>query len=76
MCYGADRPTAILRSGTATIASYSYDPAGRRSAFNGAFATSYGYDAIGRLNLLINNLPASSHNNQWSFAFNPAGQIV
>ena len=50
--------------------------AGRRSTFIGGLSTSYGYDAIGRLNTLTNNLPASTYNNQWSFAFNPAGQIV
>ncbi|MFM5918641.1 MAG: RHS repeat domain-containing protein [Novosphingobium sp.] len=73
----ADRPTAILRSGTASVASYSYSPEGYRSTFNGAVSTSYGYDPIGRLNSLTNNpLANAAYNNQWSFAFNPAGQIT
>lgn len=72
----ADRPTGILRSGTASIASYTYSNEGYRTAFNGAFSTSYGYDAIGRLNSLTNNLAASSYNNAWTFTFNPASQII
>lgn len=72
----AGRPTAILRSGSVAIASYTYDAAGRRTGFNGAVTTSYGYDAAGRLNSLTNNLPATAHNNQWTFTFTPAGQIA
>ena len=73
---GLDRPLTILRSGTAAIASYTYDAAGRRTAFNGGVSTSYGYDPAGRLNSLTNNLPATAYNNQWTFAYNPASQIT
>ena len=73
---GLDRPLTILRSGTATVASYTYDAAGRRTAFNGGVSTSYGYDPAGRLNALTNNLPATAYNNQWTFAYNPASQIT
>ncbi|HQV02221.1 RHS repeat-associated core domain-containing protein [Novosphingobium sp.] len=73
---GLDRPLTILRSGTATVASYTYDAAGRRTAFNGGVSTSYGYDPAGRLNSLTNNLPAAAYNNQWTFAYNPASQIT
>ena len=73
---GLDRPLTILRSGTATIASYINDAAGRRTAFNGGVSTSYGYDPAGRLNSLTNNLPATAYNNQWTFAYNPASQII
>ncbi|MDE2442426.1 MAG: RHS repeat protein, partial [Betaproteobacteria bacterium] len=72
-----DRPTQIQRSGTATVASYSYDTAGRRTAFNGGVNTSYAYDSIGRPTSLSNN-PAGNAglNNAWTFAYNPAGQIT
>lgn len=70
------RPTAIQRSGTATVASYAYNAIGQRTAFNGGISTSYGYDAIGRLSSLTNNLPASTYNNQWTFSYNPASQIT
>ena len=74
---GLNRPLTILRSGTATIASYAYDDlAGRRTSFNGGFTTSYGYDPIGRLFSLTNNLAASAANNQWSFTYTPSSQIA
>ena len=73
---GLDRPLSILRSGSAAVASYGYDAAGRRTAFNGGFSTSYAYDPAGRLSTLTNNLPANTWNNQWSFGYNPAGQII
>lgn len=73
---GLNRPLLIKRSDSATLASYGYDVAGRRTSFNGAFSTSYGYEVAGRLNLLTNNLSAPGGNNQWSFDYNPAGQIV
>jgi RHS repeat-associated protein len=71
----ANRPTSILRENTSTIASYAYDDSGRRIAFGGGISTSYGYDLSGQLNSLSNNLPAAGWNNQWTFAYNPAGQI-
>lgn len=73
---GLNRPTSILRSGTTTLASYDYDAAGRRTAFNQGFSTSYGYDTAGRLTTLTNNLAASAYNNQYTFSYNPAGQIT
>jgi GTP-binding protein LepA C-terminus len=39
-------------------------------------STSYGYDPIGRLSSLTNNLASSTYNNQWSFTLSPAGQIT
>lgn len=71
-----DRPLTILRSGTATIASYAYDTAGRRTSFNGGFTTSYAYDTAGRVSSLTNNLSAAGGNNQWAFGYNPVSQIV
>jgi RHS repeat-associated protein len=73
---GLDRTTSILRSGSATVASYSYDAAGRRSTFNGGLSTSYTYDNAGRLSTLTNNLAASSYNNQFGFGYTPSSQIA
>lgn len=72
---GLNRPAAILRENSATIASYTYRPDGLRSSFGGGIATSYGYDPAGRLNSLTNNLAASAYNNNWTFGYNPASQI-
>jgi len=61
---GLDRPLLIQRNATATLASYTYDTAGRRIAFTsgsgGAIATGYGYDGIGRVNVITNTLPNNS----------------
>lgn len=81
---GLDRADCILMANAATcavapavnkVASYAYNGIGQRTGFNGAVTTSYGYDPVGRLNTLTNNLAASTYNNQWTFGFNPAGQI-
>ena len=74
---GLNRPKLIQRSGTANVASYSYDAAGRRITFNGGVNTSYGYDASSRLTSLTNNPVANAaYNNAWTFAYNPASQIT
>ena len=82
---GLDRPDCVLMASTASciaapaankVASYTYNTIGQRTGFNGGVATSYGYDPVGRLSTLTNNLTASAYNNQWSFAYNPASQIV
>ena len=74
---GLDRPKTILRSGSATVASYVYDAAGRRIAFNGGISSSYDYNPAGQLWKLTNNpAGATSYNNQWTFEYNPAGQIT
>jgi hypothetical protein len=38
--------------------------------------TSYGYDAIGRLTSLGNDLAGTSYDQSFTFSYNPAGQIV
>jgi RHS repeat-associated protein len=85
---GLDRPSAILRSsGTATIASYTYNPDGTRHSFNGGVNTSYSYDGIGRLVSLSNALANSTYNLTISgdcadsagnsqVCYNPASQIT
>jgi len=77
---GLDRPLLIQRNATATLASYTYDAAGRRIAFtngsSGAIGTSYSYDGIDRMTALTNTPQASAFANQYTFAYNPASQIT
>jgi len=77
---GLDRPSQVQRNGSAILASYSYDVAGRRIGFTngdgGAIVTSYGYDDAGRLSSLTNTPQASVYANQYSFGYNPASQIT
>jgi len=73
---GLNRPLLIQRSGSATLASYSYYNTGRRSTFNSGINTSYGYDGSGRLTSLSNNPSGNAgYNNSWGFTYNPSGQI-
>lgn len=73
---GLDRPQTILRSGSATVASYTYDAAGRRAGFNGGVSTAYGYDGIGQVTSITNTLASSIYNNGYGFSYNPASQIT
>ncbi len=89
---GLDRPLLIKRNGTATLASYTYDSAGRRIAFTSgsAITTGYGYDGVGRVNVIANTLPNSSSYNfdfrggcndaagnaAMAICYNPASQIT
>ncbi|MET3473090.1 RHS repeat-associated protein [Novosphingobium sp. 1529] len=77
---GLDRPLLIQRNGSAALASYSYDSAGRRVSFTngtgGAIATSYGYDGASRLSSLTNTPQTSSYSSQYTFGYNPASQIT
>lgn len=74
---GLDRPSSILRSGSATIASFTYNGLGLRASLNGGVNTSYAYDGAGRLSSLINNPAAApAYNNSYGFAYNPSSQIT
>ena len=70
--------TTVRESGTTTLATYAYDDLGRRASLtrgNGA-TTTYGYDGASRLTSLAHNLAGTAHDQTWTFAYNPAGQIV
>jgi RHS repeat-associated protein len=72
---GLDRPITISRSNT-TIASYTYDAAGRRASFGGGYTTSYGYDPIGRLTSQTIAPTNAAYNVQYGFNYNPSSQIT
>ncbi|MFT3791438.1 MAG: RHS repeat-associated core domain-containing protein [Rudaea sp.] len=61
-----NRMTAIQESGSTTIATLTYNPQGLRSGITGAVATSYGYDAIGRLSSLAHDLSGTAQDVNWS----------
>ena len=79
--YGYDNTgamTTVRENGTATLATYAYDDLGRRTSLtrgNGA-VTSYDYDGGSRLTSLSHDLAGTVHDQNWSFAYNPAGQII
>ncbi|MFT3791439.1 MAG: hypothetical protein QM741_10235 [Rudaea sp.] len=47
-------------------AAATYNPQGLRSGITGAVATSYGYDAIGRLSSLAHDLSGTAQDVNWS----------
>jgi YD repeat-containing protein len=73
---GLDRPTSVLRSGSTTLVSYTYNSRGSRATIGGNFATSYGYYPDGRLSSLTNTPLASGYSAQYTFTYNAASQIV
>lgn len=73
---GLDRPTSVLRSGSTSLVSYSYNSRGARATMGGNFATSYAYHPDGRLSTLTNTPIASGYSAQYGFSYNPASQIT
>jgi RHS repeat-associated protein len=72
---GLNRPSLIQRSGTSTIASYTYNEMGQRWTMSGGVGTTYLYDGIGRVTSIKNSLSNSTYNFNYSFSYNPASQI-
>jgi RHS repeat-associated protein len=73
---GLDRPISVLRSGSSTLASYTYNARGSRATMGGGYATSYGYHPDGRLSSLTNTPIQPGYTAQYTFGYNPASQIV
>jgi RHS repeat-associated protein len=68
--------TAILESGSVSLAAYGYDDLGRRVSLtrgNGV-VTAYTYDALSRLTALTQT--GLSPPAQYGFSYNPAGQVT
>jgi RHS repeat-associated protein len=74
---GAGRRGSILENAATTVADISYDPLGRRTdAWLGGAVNSDGYDAISRLSTLTNNLAGTAADQNLTFGYNPASQVV
>lgn len=74
----AGEMTVIRENGSLALATFSYDDLGRRTALtrgNGT-VTSYGYDAASRLTSLSQDLAATARDQNYTFSYNPAGQIA
>jgi RHS repeat-associated protein len=74
---GLNRMSAVQENGGATIATMTYGADGQRTgAMRGAVATSYGYDGVGRLTSLSDDLAGSTYDLTSAFAYNPASQLI
>ncbi|MDJ0761223.1 MAG: RHS repeat-associated core domain-containing protein [Woeseiaceae bacterium] len=70
---GATDPNSV-----GILADFEYDDWGRRKTLtrgNGV-VTTYGFDAAGRLDLLVNNLSGTTNDQTLTFDFNTANQII
>jgi len=70
--------STIREAGGFLIAGFGYDDLGRRTRLsrgNGA-TTSYGYDPASRLTSLSHDLAGTSHDQTYTYAYNPAGQVT
>jgi hypothetical protein len=72
---GLGRPFRIRENGADPIVTFAYDAAGRRVSSGWAATTSYGYDAVGRLQSLSHDLVGASRDHVLGFTYNPASQI-
>ena len=76
---GMDRLTGILENGSTSVISQTYGIDGRRQALNrgaSVAATSFGYDGVGRLTSLSNNLQGTAYDDSRTFTYNPASQVL
>ena len=68
----------VLTEAGFVLATIGYDALGRRSSlamYNGT-VTSYSYDGAGRLASLAHDFAGTAHDVTFTYAYNPAGQIV
>jgi RHS repeat-associated protein len=70
--------SALLDCNPIALATFTYDDLGRRtgvSRYRGT-SSSWGYDPVSRLTSLSHDFAGSANDVSWTFAYNPAGQIV
>jgi RHS repeat-associated protein len=72
----ANRMTSLGWNATSGLLTQSYDNLGRLSGQGKVGgSTNYGYDGIGRLTSMTNNLANTANDVTWTFVYNPAGQV-
>ena len=73
----ANRVTSATRGTTDGLFSQGYDDLGHKTfVTKGGGGVTYGYDALGRLTSMTNDLSGSSNDITWTFSRNPANQVV
>ena len=77
---GLDRMTALRQADGTTVATVTYDVAGRRSGTGygpgGTSSAGYGYDGAGRLQAQTHDLLSTGSDQSVTFGYNPASQLV
>jgi len=75
---GANRPIWLRQNGGTGMYYYGYNTAGLpvgTSRANGT-NTQWGYDPMGRTNLIMHGLAGTAHDSSWTYTHNPASQIA
>lgn len=75
---GLDRMVAVKENGTTAIATMVYNTVGLESSeTRGGVATTFGYDGIGRLSSLSDDLPGGTTNDiTTTLSYSPASQLI
>ncbi|MDB5694267.1 MAG: repeat protein, partial [Alphaproteobacteria bacterium] len=65
-------------SGISVLTTYAYDGLGRRTlrTYGNGTTTSFGYDSASRLTSLGIDIGGTSYDNNYSYGYNPSGQII
>ncbi|NJS14219.1 MAG: RHS repeat-associated core domain-containing protein [Sphingopyxis sp.] len=73
---GLDRMNVIGRNAPSGLTVYTYNNRGQRSSMGSGSWTYYGYDPVGRMNALMQDIGGTSYDLTLSYGYNPASQMV
>jgi RHS repeat-associated protein len=73
---GLDRMFVIGNNAPSGMTGYSYNNRGLRSSLASGSWTYYGYDAVGRLNALTQDIAGTVYDVSYGFGYNPASQMT
>ena len=71
-----DRMVTIGRNWANGLTGYAYNNRGLRSSLASGSWTYYGYDAVGRLNALTQDIAGSAYDLGFTYGYNPASQLT
>lgn len=73
---GLNRMSSIDRNANLGLAGLYYNNRGSRSLLSSGSSSHYGYDAVGRLNALTQDISGSAYDVTYGFGYNPASQMT
>jgi RHS repeat-associated protein len=73
---GLNRMSVIGRNATSGLTAYGYNNRGLRSSLASGSYTYYGYDPVGRLNALTQDISGMTYDATFGFGYNPASQMT
>lgn len=73
---GLNRMSVIGRNAASGLTGYGYNNRGLRASLASGSWTYYGYDAVGRLNALTQDISGTAYDVTYGFGYNPASQMT